>query len=532
MRNLVILIIAIFALASCKSTYDSAAAYDDVYYTPKKDVVSSATSNPLKVVYSGSTTSGQYEQSTIPQSEPVPDDGYKSYEYMGDTLPAASSQDDEYYYVEDSELEYYDYDYATRIDRFHNPAGNFGYYAPVYGGYAPSYGSSFSMSYGYGFPSSYFSLGFGYGWGGGYYNPWCYDPWYCSPYYGYPSYGWGYGSSYWTGYNHGYWNGYYAGGGGYYPGNPGGGETIYPEYYYGPRNSRGSSIVGSSDARGSRVDDGSGDSDVKNSFVSGRGSRTGNDQASGVELQNTQRASRTLEPGQATGNDNSRATRTEKMTKPAEAGAVATESSRNGRTTGDIQNSNPEVTRTYAKPSAENNDISGNNRSIRSQEKPGSGSGKQYTKPSNTSSRGDIYSRTKRYAKPASESLSGTNSRSGNTKRYTSPNANRPRSSNEYTVPQSKPTRTYTTPSRSNNSFNSSNRNTRSYSSPSRSNRSYSSPSRSYSQPSRSYSSPSRKTSSPSRSSGSYSSPSRSSGSSSSGSRSSGSSSGGGRRGR
>lgn len=530
MRNLIILIIAIFALASCKSTYDSAAAYDDVYYTPKKDDVSRATSSSSKVVYSGALAS-QYEQSSVPQSEPVSDDGYKSYEYLGDTLPAVSSEGDEYYYVEDSELEYYDYDYASRIDRFHNPTGNFGYYSPVYSGYGTGYGPSFSMNYGWGFPSSYFSVGFGYGWGSSYYNPWCYDPWYCSPYWGYPSYGWGYGSSYWAGYNHGYWNGYYAGGGGYYPGIPGGGETIYPEYYYGPRNSRGSSIVGNSGARGSRVEDGNDDNDVKNSFVSGRGSRTNSGETSGAELQNVQRASRTLEPDQASGNEQSRAVRSEKMTKPAEAVSISKESSRQERTIGDNRNSNPEVTRTYAKPSAQSRDISGSDRNIRTQEKPGNRSGKQYTKPSTNSTRGDIYSRTKRYAKPASETLSGTNRNSGNTKRYTSPNANRPRSSNEYTVPQSKPTRTYTTPSRSNNSFNSSNRNTRTYSSPSRSTRSYSSPSRSYSQPSRSYSSPSRSTSSPSRSTRSYSSPSRSSGSSSGTSKSSGSSSSG-RRGR
>ncbi len=251
-------------LASCKSSYDSAAVYDDVYYTPKNNTFSTSNSSPSKSIYGGAQQSEAYQQSATPESVPIEGSEYKSYSYSGDTLPPASSQDNEYYYVEEEGDEYYDYDYASRINRFHNPGMGFGYYSPMYTGYYPGYGPSFSMNYGFGFPSSYFSLGFNYGWGGGYYNPWYYDPWYGYPGWGYPGYGWGYGGSYWSGYNHGYWNGYYAGGGGYYPGYPGGGENIYPEYYYGPRNSRGSSIVGSSSARGSRVDDGSGESEIKN----------------------------------------------------------------------------------------------------------------------------------------------------------------------------------------------------------------------------------------------------------------------------
>ena len=533
MRNLVILIIAIFALASCKSSYDSAAVYDDVYYTPKEDAVLTSKSRTSKVVYGNTTPGEQYQQSSQPESTAVGGEELKSYQYIEDTLPAASSDDGEYYYVEETEEEYYDYDYASRINRFHNPAGSFGYYAPVYSGYYPSYGPSFSIGYGWGFPGSSFSMGFNYGWGGGYYNPWYYDPWYRPMYWGYPSYGWGYGGSYWAGYNHGWWNGYYAGGGGYYPG---GGETIYPEHYYGPRNTRGSSIVGNSSARGSRINDGSGDDDMKNTIVTGRGSRTENTSKSGVNPQGNQRSSRTLEAGGTGGEVTERAGRQEKLARPNESGTAIRTESRVERSRGDERSGRTDATRRYAKPEGNNSGIS---ESRRTQENIRGSASKQYTKPSGENTRGDVYSRTKRYAKPASESLSGSENRSGTTRRYTSPNTKQPRSSNEYTVPRSKPVRTYTTPSRSNNSFQTQQRNTRSYSSPTRSNRSYSTPSRnrsysqpsrSTSQPSRSYSRPSRSSSSPARSSGSYSSPSRSSGSSS-GSRSSGSS-GSGRRGR
>ncbi|NLO50945.1 MAG: hypothetical protein GX103_07280, partial [Bacteroidales bacterium] len=269
MKNLIYLAIVLFAVTSCTATYETAAVYDDVYYTPDRDkkVVSQSTTKTTRTIHSGTAASDSYSYSSQPESATVENNQQKSYQYVDDTIPAASNN--EYYYVEETE-EYYDYDYANRINRFHNNYGNFGYYAPVYGGY-PYYGSGLSFSYGMGFPSSYFSMGFGWGWGGGYYNPWYYDPWY-SPWYG--------GGSYWMGYNHGYyngyWNGYYAGGGyypgggGYYPG--GGGEGVYPERYYGPRDSRGSSIIGSREARGSRINN-SGDDEMKSSVSPGRESR-------------------------------------------------------------------------------------------------------------------------------------------------------------------------------------------------------------------------------------------------------------------
>ncbi len=533
MKNLLIIAIAfLFTLASCTSTYQAASAYDDVYYTPKNSnqaISSSSKSSTSKVIYSGSSSLDGYQQTSDPQSVAVDERDYKSYNYVEDTLPAASSSD-EYYYVEDSE-EYYDYDYASRIDRFHNSAGSFGYYAPVYSGYYPSYGPSLSIGYGWGMPSSYFSFGFNYGWGGGYYNPYCYDPWYCNSWYGYPYYG--YGGSYWAGYNHGYSNGYYAGGGGYYPG----GETIYPDYYNGPRNSRGSSMVGNSATRGSRLEGGE-DSEIKNTISSGRGSRVGGAAAngtsipSGTQTPETQRTSRNLEPQKNATATDTREIRSEKLTKP---GSDQVSGSTVGQQKANRQENagTPEISRKYASPQNATG-VEESSRNARAQEKYSQTPGKQYDKPVSGQSREDVYSRSKKYAKPASESLSG-NTRTGETKKYTSPNTNRPRSSNEYTVPRSNQTRTYTTPSRSQNTFSSPKRSTNSYSTPSRSNtRNYTTPSRSTSTPSRSYSTPSRSYSTPSRSSRSsgktYSAPSRSSGSSSGSSgtsRSSGSSSSG-----
>lgn len=535
MRKLTIIIIALFALASCKSTYDSAAAYDDVYYTPKSTSVvasPSSQSNSSKVFYGGSATSDNYEQTANPQSVAIDNNNYKSYDYVEDTLPP-SSADGEYYYVEESD-EYYDYDYAARIDRFHNGSASIGYYAPVYTGYYPYYGSSMSVGYGWGMPSSYFSFGFNYGYGGGYYNPWYYNPWYGGYGYGYPYYGYGYGSSYWAGYNQGYYNGYYAGSGGYYPG---GGyypsETYSPGYYYGPRNSRGSSIVGDPGSRGTRVsNDDDNNSEIKNTISSGRGSRVGGGTATGAgesaavgaSTQGLERSNRTLAPNETT-STNGASTRTEKLSRPAQ-GQTGTESISSQKTSRSTTSEGSEVSRKYAKPMTESVGTTQSSRTVRSSDaSPGS------TTPGN--SRGDVYSRSKKYSKPASETLSG-NSNTNAPKRYTSPNSNRPRSSNVYVVPSSRPASSFSTPSRSNNSFNSQSRSSGTYTSPSRSNSSSSSPSRSYSSPSRSsgsYSSPSRSYSSPSRSTntGSSISPSRSSGSSGSSgtSRSSGSSSGG-----
>ncbi len=261
MKTLAILsVLLILALASCKSTYDASAPYDEVYST---------TSKPSK---------GVAVKDVTVQSQPV----QSSTAYEGDyyTPNDATGQFDS--------ASYYDYQYSSNIKRFHNDNPGFDYYndyyidnynydgdpysigSSIYGGYGCC-GSGLSLSFG---------LGYGYGYGGyygypyyspfmGYYNPF-YDPFY------YPYYGWGYGypGSYWGGYYDGYYNGYWDGyyGGGYYP---------YPEpypgngYYYGPRGSR------------------SGSSDGSNSIgTASRGERTGEEQGNPQSIGESTRGNR------------------------------------------------------------------------------------------------------------------------------------------------------------------------------------------------------------------------------------------------
>ncbi len=229
----------ILFLASCSSSRQAAVPYDEVY----------ATTQPK------SGTSVNYDRANV-QSDPVGEtSSYKEGEYSDD------------YVNEDFDPEgYYDYEYSSRIKRFHETSPGFDYYDNYYTNSSnydnSTYGYGNSIYSGYGCSSGYggcfgrcsglsLSLGFGMGWGSfgygwGYpYYRWGY------PYYrwGYPYYGWGYpyyGWDYYPGYYYGsywngYWDGYYAGGGGYYY-NP----YDYGSSYYGPRTNRG----GSSDGTG------------------------------------------------------------------------------------------------------------------------------------------------------------------------------------------------------------------------------------------------------------------------------------------
>ena len=152
--------------------------------------------------------------------------------------------------------DYYDYQYSSRIRRFHSPSTYWGYYDPFYTNtyfynYTPScYGTSIYMGYNFWSPSYttvIYNTGFVWGnsWGGysnygyGYNNLWN-DPWaygYYNPY----SYGYGYGG-YNHGYNNGYANGYWDG---YHNGAYNSPYYYYNSYekkntYYGPRNATAS----------------------------------------------------------------------------------------------------------------------------------------------------------------------------------------------------------------------------------------------------------------------------------------------------
>jgi uncharacterized membrane protein YgcG len=234
-------------LASCSTTYNASVPYDEVY------------------AVSGTPAPSGQRQTTVTTTTVETTTAYDADYYD----PAYEEQAAEF----DAEG-YYDYEYASRVKRFHDDNPGFDYYSNYYtDNYyytgSPEYiGTSIYTGCGYCGPS--FSLGFGWGWGSigygwgypsyytpWYYDPWFYDPWYSYgwgypyyPYWGYPYYG--YGGSYWAG----YWDGYYDGiyhGGGYYPEPYPGGSG----YYYGPRGNRGGSSDGSNASglaqRGSRT---------------------------------------------------------------------------------------------------------------------------------------------------------------------------------------------------------------------------------------------------------------------------------------
>ncbi len=189
-------------------------------------------------------------------------------------------QDDNNPYYKDPEYnadDYYDYEYASRINRFHNPLPGTGYYDPYYTNmYSYNQNPAFygtSIYSGWGMPSASFGMysmgissGWGYnpgmrmgmGWGMGYgscfnswgynmysyYDPFCYRPGFYDPW-GYSSFGAGYN----MGYYNGFYNGMYASQYGYY--NRYDPNSNYKQVNYGPRGSSsgGNSVRGAGATR-------------------------------------------------------------------------------------------------------------------------------------------------------------------------------------------------------------------------------------------------------------------------------------------
>jgi len=534
MKKFVVFIGIVFALASCKSSYDSAAMYDDVYYSPRQEKKQAAaeqkTEETSGLVYGTNTISGTVDDSGEKSAD---NSDYQSYYYSetADTLPPAETSHDNY--SQDEYDDYYDYDYAARIDRFHNSTGDFGYYDPVYtnsasSGCGPNVSFNMGFGYGWGYPYSSFSMGFGYGFP--YYSPW-YDPWYYNPWYS-PYYGYG---GYWSGYNagyyNGYWNGYYAGGG-YYPGYyPGGDYGYYPGDYYGPRTSRGGGVVnndtGEDENRDSRIGGGNGTlgSGIPAGSIGGATTLSSDNGGSLSKTAGDARPSRQLKPVNGPAEVSGKPVtepQAEKLTKPHIKEGIASQSQ--GKTThSGVSHAvdEPSRARKLAKP-VQQETVSKTAVAPASRQQHATAK-KSYVAPAGSRDNG-VISRTKKYAKPVANDLQ----KSTRTKSYSTPGYNRPRASNEYIVPstgtigrkgatddnanqfiRSDRSRSVYSPSRSTNSF-SQPRQSKSYTSPVRTGRSLSSPVRS----TPSYSSPSRSSGfSPSRSSGS----SRSTGSSSSG---------------
>jgi len=132
---------------------------------------------------------------------------------------------DEYYGTSNP---YYDMDYSSRINRFHNGYSFQGYYDPYFDNYyyGNSYGASNYLGFGLGWSNGY-GLG---GWGGGFGGGWGYGSIWNNPFY-YGNYGYGWNNPWgWNSWGpNSYYDRYGWGGGGYY----GGGWGIGGGYYGG-----------------------------------------------------------------------------------------------------------------------------------------------------------------------------------------------------------------------------------------------------------------------------------------------------------
>lgn len=291
MKNLNLYLILAFAtlVTACTSNKElsSLDEYDDIYYTGSPALVASGPS-----VSSNSNLDGA-------------SDAERSYY---DDVPYTETES-EVEIAEDDD--YYDEDYASRINNFHRY--NQGDYI-----YSTSPNMSLNMMYGVGSYGSGFGMGFSYGtprygWGGyGYpyydpfysWRPYYSSPWYRPyPYYGYydpfyPYYGYGYGYGYGGYYGGGYYGGgYYGGayppyyGGGDYIGSGGGIISTPRQSSSSVRPSRGGIINQSTDTDGRKSN--SSESKVNSEVKSREGSgRAENVELRGAGVRNTEAVSR------------------------------------------------------------------------------------------------------------------------------------------------------------------------------------------------------------------------------------------------
>ncbi len=216
-------ILAIFSifliLAGCSST-KSAAEYDDVYYSATKDK-SAPDKNEMQTAtpdyYTSDNTNSDHNIGDYETGDNAAYDNQSVNSENGSGgNPDGAANITNNYYGGSGYDDYYDYSYASRINRFYGPSIGFNYYSPYYTGYYydPWYWNSYSYM-----PSFYFGLSWG--WGSfGYGYPYYYSPYYYSYYYPYYDYGYG------------YYGGYY--GCNYYP-------YVDNGYYYGHRPTRGGS---------------------------------------------------------------------------------------------------------------------------------------------------------------------------------------------------------------------------------------------------------------------------------------------------
>lgn len=225
-----------FAACNTPGSLSQSKYQDDVYYSSKDAVADKEKKRAAE------------DQARIEAEERANAEAKAKEEYYKKQAAAVDTTPFEY-------DDYYDYEYAARLKRFHNSCGTYSYYdnyytnSYYYSGNPYNYGTSIYMGYSWWGPSyatySYYpsySWYSSYGWGyDPFYNPYgYYDPYYgYGGYYGYNPYNPymnGYSQGYWNGYNQGYWNGYNQG----YWNNYYFNSYDNNSYYYGPRKTTGS----------------------------------------------------------------------------------------------------------------------------------------------------------------------------------------------------------------------------------------------------------------------------------------------------
>lgn len=543
MKSLIILIPVIAVLLySCSSSQTTGTAYDDVYYSSKQN---NTPSKEATRVASGTETYTSKEVYNNAQYDSRFSDGQaKSEAYSSDEFE-----------MED----YYDYEYSSRIKRFHEDNPGMSYYdeyytdnyyytddpstygTDIYGGYGnPTSNLSVSVGFGLGV-----GMGIGYGWGWPSYG-------YGWPYYGYgygyscgwPYYGYGYGygcgwpyygygwGGYWNGYWNGYWDGYY----GYGYGTP---YAYYGNSYYGGQ--RGSRGLNTNGTGGGGIMPKNYNDKEQEPIAYAQGRTAGGSSGTTNPVVKTGSNSKSVYPKKPTNNNTAVKTGKDPGNSIASLYPKVKTNTGTPKTQGSAGKQASNVNAKLSKPGAAEARNT-KSRQYTPQEKPKYTSPQKYAKPEKR------YSKPKTYQAPdyrtarSGQENAKANTMPQRTNTRIQPNANtqgqntRTQSGKVYSRPTQGNTnkqapsrtnsRTYSVPSNSNSKGIStpSRTNTRSLSSPAKSTpRSYSSPSRS---PSRSISSPSRSTG---RSGGSMSGGSRG-GSSGSGSSGGGSRGGGGRR--
>ena len=232
------LFLALFFVTSSFRVFaqDDDGIYGDIFQAPElEEELADTTVSPLDGY---STVDDYYNEEEYTPAENNPNQPY-SEQYVDES---GNNVTNNYYgdYYEDDD----DYEYASRINRFHRPMYNYGYYDPYYTNMYyynndPFYwGTSIYIGYQSSFFWNRYSLGwwgygnnpYGFGWNNGFGTPACYG-----------GGGWfGGGGNYWNGYNNGFNDGLVYGG--YYntfDSNSG--------IYYGHRGSTGNfgSTIGS-----------------------------------------------------------------------------------------------------------------------------------------------------------------------------------------------------------------------------------------------------------------------------------------------